>query len=51
MKVYTHNNKVLTNSVNGKWLKEATDQLNPLNLPDVNVNYQSNGNQSVGTGA
>ena len=33
MKVYTYNDKVLTNSANGKWLKAAdVDPLNPLGL-------------------
>lgn len=32
MKVYTYNDKVLTNSANGKWLKKAVDPYNPLGL-------------------
>lgn len=32
MKVYTYNDKVLTNSANGKWLKKCVDPYNPLGL-------------------
>lgn len=37
MKVYTYNNKVLTNSANGKWLKKAVNPYNPLDLPDRTI--------------
>lgn len=38
MKVYTYNDKVLTNSANGKWLKAPdVDPLNPLGLPEYTI--------------
>lgn len=41
MKVYTYNDKVLTNSANGKWLKAAdvtpVDPYNPLGLPPLTI--------------
>ena len=37
MKVYTYNNKVLTNSANGKWLKKYVDPCNPLELPPLTI--------------
>lgn len=37
MKVYTYNDKVLTNSANGKWLKKYVDPYNPLGLPPFTI--------------
>lgn len=40
MKVYTYNDKVLTNSANGMWLKKYVDPYNPLGLPDATIRFK-----------
>jgi len=40
MKVYTYNNKVLTNSTNGKWLKKADSPVPPV-LDEVTIGTQT----------
>ena len=41
MKVYTYNDKVLTNSANGKWLKKYVDPCNPLGLPAKTIRIKT----------